>query len=714
MTRAFEDITLSIILVVYNTRDEIVNCLETLHRFPAPFPTEILVIDNASSDDSPEAVREMFPHVRLLVNEDNLGYSGGVNQGIRNAHGEFLLVLNPDISVHEGSLEALVRYMQAHPKIGIAGSKLLNPDGTVQLSTRRFYTFRTFLYRRTPLGKLFPKGRVLRDHLMLDWDHDDNRDVDWMIGACMLVRRRAIEEVGHMDERFFLYFEDVDWCYRMQQHGWRVSYVADSVMSHLHRRESAGGLWNRRALMHLASMIRFYDKWSLLVYRMKRRRSFVRALISLLIDIAVINGTFVLAYVLRVMLGAVFVKPVFSFSAYLPFLGFINITILLALFAVGSYRELGRLTGANLLTDTLMRGIRAAGIGYMVVTAATFLTQTQIYSRVLVTIFILLLAPLHTAGRFLLHRLYRSLQRGAYDLRRAIVVGSGDLASGISDQLRAHPDIGYDVVGIVRENADPDEEAVSLGEVEDLPRLVREHRVSDILFVGTGHPDRVLGTLLVKLSDAPVTIRVLTDLEAITLSQGVAEEFLNLPMLRFERRNLVQLRPWLKRIADFLAAAALLVLTSPLQALLLIAGLLSRPALAWEDRHDYRGYPHRIPLFHDPGTGWRGALFRTLPPLRYLPSLWSILTGSLSFVGPYPEEPEENRSMDDWNLILTRLKPGVLDVTSIADHPWVPFRDPAGLNMYYLQHWSIGLDLQIVLKEFLRVWDNEEGESRHA
>ena len=204
---------LSIVIVTYNSRDPVASCLESLERHPPSVSFETIVVDNASSDGTAQFIRSRFPRIAVIGNETNRGYSKGVNQGARAASGRYVLVLNPDIMVEDGSIDRLVEFMDAHPRAGIAGARLLWPDGRVQPSCRAFYTIRALLLRRTFLGRLFPRAAALREHLMADFDHLAARRVDWVIGACMIARREAFEAVGPMDERFFLYFEDTDWCY---------------------------------------------------------------------------------------------------------------------------------------------------------------------------------------------------------------------------------------------------------------------------------------------------------------------------------------------------------------------------------------------------------------------------------------------------------------------------------------------------------------------
>lgn len=714
------DVRLSIIIINYNSREEILDCLDSLERFPTVHATEVIVVDNASSDGSPEEIERLRPDVNLIANLDNVGYSRGVNQGIRSSSGEFFLVLNPDVRVTEGSLDLLLECAMENPDVGIAGSMLLNPEGTLQHSCRSFYTWKTLLFRRTPIGKLFPDSQVIRDHLMLDWDHKSTKDVDWMLGACLLVRRSAVDEVGAMDERFFLYFEDVDWCYRMKAHGWRVVYVAESVMIHQHRRDSARKLFNRQTVSHLSSMFRFFDKWSHFVYRMKARRHWARLTLSLLSDIAMINLSFLIAYGVRLLAAQVFTKPVFTLSTYGVFLLFINLTLLVSLSLTGFYREVAALPGPGLAVDRFLRALRAAGLAYLVITAATFLTQSHIYSRILVTIHLVLLVFLLTLGRYLLARIFDALRQNAYNLRRAIVVGSNDLSFSLAEQLRTFPDFGFDLVGFVCEEGESTKGRGVLGGIEDLPRLVREHRVTDVFYAGDGDPLPVVSRLILRLPDAPVVVRVLSDLAAITVARGKAEEFLNLPVLRFERRTLVSYRPGWKRLFDIAVSLAGIVITFPLFLLILLLGVFGgvRPVFSIEKIPHFRGVFHKLNRFRIPADGEGNffaarlrSLFIRTPALASLPALYAVLSGRFSFVGPYPQEQERGRFLDEWQRILVTMKPGLCRVSAAEDHSWVPFRDPVGLNLYYLQYWSVGFDLQIVLRRLFRSVSAVEGAS---
>lgn len=224
---------LSIVIVHFRTPELLFQCLASLEADAAGLEIEIVVIDNDSRDGTPAALRARAPQVQVIENRENVGYARAVNQGLRATRGEFALVMNPDCEVRPGALGAMVSFLRDHPEVAVAGPKILNPDGSLEYSARAFPDHLTFLFNRySLLTQLFPNNPFSRRYLLTDWDHATVRDVDWISGACMCVRRSAIDRVGPMDEAFFMFNEDVDWCRRMRQAGFGISYVPDAIVMH--------------------------------------------------------------------------------------------------------------------------------------------------------------------------------------------------------------------------------------------------------------------------------------------------------------------------------------------------------------------------------------------------------------------------------------------------------------------------------------------------
>ena len=250
---------LSVCIVNWNTRDDLARCLASLPPAPNGWTYEVWVVDNGSQDGSREMVATRFPAVHLLCNPANVGFSAANNQALRACQGRYALLLNPDTLVHDRALERLVGFLDRHPEAGVVGVKLLNPDGSLQYSCRTFPTWGAVLFRGTPFGRLLPRNRATPSYLMQDWAHDEVREVDWVSGAGMALRRVLWEQIGLLDERFFMYCEDMDFCWRVRQAGGRVLYFPGAVVTHVIGRSSDQNLRAMIRAFH-RSMYLFFEK----------------------------------------------------------------------------------------------------------------------------------------------------------------------------------------------------------------------------------------------------------------------------------------------------------------------------------------------------------------------------------------------------------------------------------------------------------------------
>ena len=226
--------TLSVVIVNWNAGRALEDCLASLFSSKLVGTLEVLLVDNASTDGSQARAGRDYPDITILQNSENRGFARGANQALERVVGDLMLLLNPDAVLHPGTIPLLVDFMNEHPDAAVVGPKLLNPDGTVQGSARRDPSPWTGLFGRdAPLTRLFPNNPVSRRELPnLRHAGDAPLEVDWISGACLLVRRAAYERVGGLDERFFLFWEDADWCRRFREAGWKVYYLPTAVGTH--------------------------------------------------------------------------------------------------------------------------------------------------------------------------------------------------------------------------------------------------------------------------------------------------------------------------------------------------------------------------------------------------------------------------------------------------------------------------------------------------
>jgi GT2 family glycosyltransferase len=218
---------LSILIVNWNTRELLRDCLNSIYEDPQSIAWEVVVVDNGSGDHSAALVESSFPQARLLALGQNLGFVGGYNLALEKSRGQYLLLLNSDTRVEPGALGGLVAFLEDHPQAGAVGPRLVHGDGTVQLSCGLSPSLGAEIVNKLLLHKVFPFFKFGR------WNHAQIREVGWVTGACLLVRRAAIQEVGPLDPAIFMFYEDVEWCLRMRRAGWKVFYYPFSRVVHL-------------------------------------------------------------------------------------------------------------------------------------------------------------------------------------------------------------------------------------------------------------------------------------------------------------------------------------------------------------------------------------------------------------------------------------------------------------------------------------------------
>lgn len=225
---------LSIIIVNYNTSALIQQCLNSILNIDNICSYEIIVVDNNSQDNSVDIIKNNFPFVKLIVNYQNEGFAKANNKGIRQSQGRYILLLNSDTIVLPGAFQEVINFMDNDQSIGATGCKVIRPNGKLDLACRRsFHTPEVAFYRATGLSKLFPRSKRFGRYNLLYLDENETYEVDCIMGAYMMVRRETIEDVGVLDEDYFMYCEDADWCYRIKSKGWKIYYFPEATIIHL-------------------------------------------------------------------------------------------------------------------------------------------------------------------------------------------------------------------------------------------------------------------------------------------------------------------------------------------------------------------------------------------------------------------------------------------------------------------------------------------------
>jgi exopolysaccharide biosynthesis polyprenyl glycosylphosphotransferase len=722
------DCLLSIIIVNYNSRELLKNCLQSIQSNIEIQEVEIFVADNDSHDGSVEMVRNNFPEVEIIANESNVGYSKAINQAIRPSLGKYILILNADTIVTPGAIQTLLSFMENHPDCGVSGPKLSYPDGKLQYSCRTYQTFKTILFRRTILGNIFPGSKVLRDHLMLDWDHCQEREVDWLQGSALMVRRSSINQTGPMDERYFLYFEDVDLCYRMKNGGWKVRYVPQAEVIHYYRRASYGkSIFNRDLLVHLTSMLRYHDKWSKVLYMAKRCIHTLKFPALFGLDCVGLLISFWLAFSLRESIGAIGSKPLYPISIYWQPLLIFAIFILSIYYFLGLYENKRHQSWI----DRLFSISKGTLISCLVMVLFHFFSEGYqlglLYSRIILVSFAIINVLVTLFIHQSVHFLARFLWRHGFNLKRSLIVGTDPTAIRIGKMLTAGPDFGYDLVGFISlpESSESPKHLQIIGGVDNLVEICLRERIQEVVFVNVEEHFENIVLPLTKFRKELINTRIISNDSESKIIDTRIKDFFGFPSLEFERGSYYYLALGLKRLTDIFIALFSIILLSPLIFFIYLllkiegGGVFFTQKRVGKSGKEFCIYKFKSMIDHaekvkkhlenvvtegpifkvknDPRVTPVGRILRRYN-LDEIPQLINVLKGHMSIIGPRPPLPEEVAAYERWHEARLEIKPGITGLWQVDKERKWKFDEMVRMDIFYILNWSPLLDIKILFR----------------
>ncbi len=702
----------SLVIVHYRSPDLLARCLAEIARAKIAIAYEVIVIDNDPLDHKAAELADEH-QIRFIHNDHNVGYGRAVNQAMAAARGRYYMILNPDVEVGAGSIETLAAYLDDHPAVGLCGPKLFSPDGSLQYSARTFYTLKIILLRRTPLGRLWPNARATRDHLLTEWDHNDTREVDWMLGGALMVRKSAVRDVGGMDDRFFLYFEDVDWCNRMSRRGWRVVYVHQATMVHAHQRASASGLLTPGKRMHIESALRFYEKWSLILYLWKRQSTAIRTVVTVASDFAMLSIAFFLAYYTRYLLGTWIPnwaagKPVLGLGVYTRFILFADLV------AIGTFYFLNMYKG-EVWRDRwreFFQLIKGSAITSVVVMASTFLFTTRPMSRFTILLFFVFGLMLVSSGRMLIRRLVTKARVNKLHLRRLAIFADRDRIEELKIRFSHHGTFGYEPIYLSHEEVGDGTAPPGIDPVERRLRMIEDERIAEVLVIESPAHNQLLDQLVPQLMASSVPIVYIPRSEALFLEADRLRDFMGFGAISFGRQSNVVING-AKLFLDRLLALFLIILGLPVHLLqVMISG---KGCVEVKEMIGRRGNRFGLKLYRDQHGPAAGLAFS-----RCYPALLNILTGELSFIGLAPLTMTQWKATDEaYRMNPPDARPGLvaegqgaiefcLGTRSVQSGGKELLKMIMAFNRRYVKTWSMSHDLWILL-EVIQERKSEEG-----
>jgi GT2 family glycosyltransferase len=637
---------ISVIIVNYNVKDYLLQCLRSLNASVGSVTTEVIVVDNDSHDGSVDELQPLFPSVRWIALDENIGFGRANNVGLEHASGRYVLYLNPDTIIGADTLSVMCRFLDEHPKTGIAGCKVLNPDGSFQVACRRgLPTPWVSFCKLFGLQRLFPSSKLFAGYNLTYLPVDATYAVDALIGAFMVGRTELMRSLGGFDPAFFMYGEDIDLCYRVQQAGFDVTYVHTTSIVHykgestkrssinevrvfydameIFAKKHFGGSRIFLAFLRLGIGVR-----AVLARAMRKRRE----IITWLLDMLALNAALLAATSVR------FDGP-FGFPDYAYPLVQIVVTLVatFSLVAVGEYVE---------YRPTVRRSIVGLLVTFFVLSSLTYFFKEYAFSRG-----VLLMTIGFTAVVMTLLRGVVALREGsrAVATRRVLLVGCTPHAERIAQELATAENRHTELVGIVATTSFTSEMFAGLRIVGDATYLARildatgaqeviltdptvsKERIMELMIACSGYRARFH---LATDYDDVITARIINDVAGIEPTVSLP------PLLRF--RNRVA-----KRFLD--VTLALLVLT------------LSVPGLIL------------------PGVR------------RAMPTWFDVLRGRRSVVGLYPDGKTRSTG-----------RMGVTGLAHISSPKRLSSAAVSQLNDYYIESYTLALDIEIILKHLLR------------
>jgi len=667
---------LSVIIVNYNVRQFLENALISVKRAMEGMTGEIIVVDNASDDGSVEMLREKFPEVILIENRRNEGFARANNLALVQARGNHLLLLNPDTVVQEDTLRVMLAFLNTHPDAGLAGCKILNPDGSFQLACRRgFPTPWVSFTKISGLSAVFPGSRLFGRYNLTYLSPDESYPVDALSGSFMMFSREVYEKVGGLDETFFMYGEDLDFCYRVRHAGFTVYYVHTTQIIHFK------GESTKRSDIDEIKV--FYDAMRVFVNKHYAHSFLMRVFLSVGITLraaaAFLGKTarplsvamMDFALVLSAMITGEFLRygMLFRLPEYAYPLVWVAppCVVVCALYFSGVYTS---------NRYSISRSGGAVLISYIMISAIVFFAKDFAFSRIVVGIAGIISMMVIPGWRLLFRvagkeRAPGSSRRILFG-RRTVIVGTGASAQAVLKKLRRRMDDGYEVLGFVSTNRREVGNRIAglevLGSIDNVGRVIADRKVSEVIFSTEGLSFTDILSVIARSKHRTVNFRLVPNsLEAI-IGKASIDELDNFPLVEIEYNIHKTANRLTKRMFDLLVGLFLLATVYPWKAMVV---------LAMGKRTGQPSWILRLPQVISGKLSFVGLPMQGQGERANEPSIG--LNGQASYLGPY----------------------GLTGLVQLYGRDRLETEEVDNVKLYYAKNQSLMLDLEIIIKSML-------------
>jgi len=645
---------LSIIVVNYNVKEFILNLLDSIDKCSPEITREIIVVDNNSDDGSVEAIQKLRPDVKLIANKSNLGFGKANNQGLEISRGKFILLLNPDTIVKEDTFRLMIKKFESKSELGMAGCKVLNPNGTLQLACRRSFPGPWISFTKvTGLSKMFPKSKLFARYNLTYKNENESCEVDAISGCFMFIKRGVYEKIGGFDPVFFMYGEDLDLCYRVQQSGYRVYYFHDTEIIHYKGESTRRSSIDETKVFYQAMnlFVKKHFSSSILVSIILQLAIFARKilaflnvyrliLVSVIADFAIMNIALVVA-------ENIWNKP--------GWYGFPSeIKPMVYLIPASLQTLVSSLSGVyKKKSMSVLKSMVALILGFLILTSLTFFFKQFAFSRFVALLTYVIAGGLFISWRILFKLVFKIGLAFSSEKKKTLIVGTNKSGLKISIKLNNSLHHLYQVIGFIDETRKSIGQKIGdfevVGSIENIHKIVEEKKVEKVIFSAGQLSFDKMFTIVSKLQGKNIEFQVAGSNQDFLVGKSNVTMLENIPLLDLNYNISKPAHKITKRFFDLSLSTGLLLL---------------------------------FPLFYF----FVKLIWEKPDLLKMIKNIPSVFTGEKSFVGP---EVKENSN----SLFLG--KPGITGLWFL-DHQESNKSEKEKLDIYYAKNQNIWFDIEIL------------------
>ena len=678
---------LSVIIVSYNVKDYLRQCIRSIYNSNLDKNLfEIIVVDNDSHDNSIQELKNNFSKVIIKENSRNLGFSKAVNIGLKSAKGEYICILNPDVILSQNTFSILIEYMKKNKNIACIGPRILNSNGSIQHSCKRsFPTPINALCRLLGLDKIFPNSKIFGKYNLTYLDTNKIQSVDAISGAFMLFEKKIINEVGLFDESFFMFGEDLDYCYRIKSKGYSIVYNPNTEIIH-YKGESVKQAPYNMVNIFYSSMLIYFDKysnnhryWSFfsifikIALRVHKSTAYIRLFLSKIYFSLLDSLSILTAFSI-----AIYFWYSFSYAQIVDFsiISYHSLLIFNFLISWGFASTITQIYKRNHFTQSML--ILSLIIAFLISSTTTYFISSFAYSRAVLLIATFIALFFIIGWRFALkklsyNRIFNFLSFRNFFERRILIIGADKKTINLINKIKMNPYNEISIIGFT-DTKNFFSTKSFLGKVEYLEEIVVKNNITEIITREGYYDSDKIFNIIRLLNKFNLSLKIIPKENNIILGKGRIEEIGGVDLVSYkipflERNNIL-----IKRIFDLFLSLFLIILMIPLQLLYFTFGTLKKKTIWGVSGENIDVYYFNSKINF----------------IKIIPLFYQIFLGNISFVG---SKILDSNVANPKNI----LKPGITGPYKLNTNKDDLFYDNK-YDYYYLENYSLSLDIEIIFK----------------